>query len=80
MRFVVPVRSARGVKSAISERVLRRYARETIAIASATSEIVGFPPLKIEGLEDLRGLLEGSWGQGAQKADGNEDSPKRGRG
>jgi small-conductance mechanosensitive channel len=47
-RFVIPTRSARKVKSAISEGVLRRFTREDITIASATSEIVGLPPLHVE--------------------------------
>ncbi len=52
-RFVIPVRSARRAKSDISERVLRRYSREGVTVASATSEIVGLPPLRIEGLEEM---------------------------
>jgi hypothetical protein len=52
-RFVIPVRSARTIKSEVSEKVLRRYSEEGIAIASATSEIVGFPPLRVEGLREL---------------------------
>ncbi|MGB3633072.1 MAG: mechanosensitive ion channel family protein [Rubrobacteraceae bacterium] len=52
-RFVIPVRSARRVKSDISENLLRRYSEESIALASETSEIVGLPPLKIEGLQEL---------------------------
>ncbi len=52
-RFVIPVRSARSLKSAASEEILRRYSEESITIASATSEIVGLPPLRIEGLREL---------------------------
>ncbi|MDP9474161.1 MAG: mechanosensitive ion channel family protein, partial [Actinomycetota bacterium] len=52
-RFVLPTRSARGIKSEISENVLRSYAREGIVVASATSEIVGFPTLRVEGLTEL---------------------------
>ena len=52
-RFVIPVRSARRVKSDISENLLRRYSAESIALASETSEIVGLPPLKVEGLKEL---------------------------
>ncbi len=48
VRFVIPVRSARRIKSDVSEKVLRRYSDEGVAIASATSEIVGFPPLRVE--------------------------------
>jgi len=52
-RFVIPVRSARRIKSDVSEKVLRRYSEEDIAVASATSEIVGFPPLRVEGLQEF---------------------------
>ncbi|MGF1473204.1 MAG: mechanosensitive ion channel family protein [Rubrobacteraceae bacterium] len=52
-RFVIPVRSARRVKSDISENLLRRYSEEGIVLASETSEIVGLPPLRIEGLQEL---------------------------
>lgn len=57
-RFVIPVRSARKVKSDISERVLCRYSQEGVKIASATSEIVGLPPLRIEGLEEMLDAYE----------------------
>ena len=56
-RFVIPTRSARALKSGISENVLKRYAREEVAIASATSEIVAFPPLRVEGLEEVLAAL-----------------------
>jgi small-conductance mechanosensitive channel len=49
VRFVIPVRSARRIKSDVSQKVLRRYSGEGVAIASTTSEIVGFPPLRVEG-------------------------------
>ena len=52
-RFVIPVRSARRIKSDVSQKILRRYAEEGISTASATSEIVGFPPLRVEGLREL---------------------------
>jgi small-conductance mechanosensitive channel len=52
-RFVIPVRSARRVKSLVSENLMRRYSGEGIGLASATSEIVGLPPLRVEGLRDL---------------------------
>jgi small-conductance mechanosensitive channel len=59
VRFVIPTRSARKVKSVISEGVLRRYTQENITIASATSEIVGLPPLRVELLPDGRaGLVQ----------------------
>lgn len=52
-RFVIPVRYARRVKSSISERLMRRYSSEGITLASESSEIVGMPPIKIEGLREL---------------------------
>ncbi len=42
-RFVLPTRSARQIKSAISESVLKGFSQENVTIASTTSEIVGFP-------------------------------------
>ena len=56
-RFVIPTRSARALKSGISEKVLKRYARENVSIASVTSEVVGFPPLRVEGLEEVLDAL-----------------------
>ncbi len=52
-RFVIPVRSARRVKSDISENLMRRYSKEGIGLASATSEIVSLPPLRLEGLREI---------------------------
>ncbi|CAN5577335.1 hypothetical protein BH24ACT21_BH24ACT21_07830 [soil metagenome] len=52
-RFVIPVRSARRVKSDISENLMLRYSGEGIGLASATSEIVGLPPLRVEGLSEI---------------------------
>ncbi len=52
-RFVIPVHSARAVKSGISEKILRRYSQENVTIASVTTEIVGFPPVRVEGLRKL---------------------------
>ncbi len=65
-RFVIPVRSARRVKSDISENLLRRYSEESIALASETSEIVGLPTLKVEGLKELLENYESSDGNGKQ--------------
>ncbi len=56
-RFVLPTRSARQVKSTISENILKGFSRENITIASATSEIVGFPPLQVEGLAKILDAL-----------------------
>ena len=62
-RFVIPVRSARRVKSSISENLMRRYSGEGIGLASATSEIVSLPPLRLEGLREII--------EGARPADSN---------
>jgi len=69
-RLVIPVRSARALKSGVSENVLRRYAEEGITVASATSEIVGLPPLRVEG---LRGLIDAL----AQRGDGASEPADR---
>lgn len=52
-RFVTPVRSARRVKSDISESLMRRYSSESIGLASETSAIVSLPPLQVEGLREI---------------------------
>ncbi len=67
-RFVLPTRSARGIKSEISENVLRAFSRENVTIASATSEIVGLPPLRVEGLEDVLDALH--------RPNGDDEDPK----
>ena len=69
-RFVLPVRSARGVKSEISENVLKGFSREGITVASATSEIVGFPPLRVEGLKEVLDALNHGKNGGGSAAGG----------
>lgn len=69
-RFVIPVRSARRVKSDISENLLRRYSQESIALASETSEIVGLPPLKVEGLQELLENYAGANGNATEEEKG----------
>ncbi len=78
-RFVIPVRSARSVKSAASEEVLRRYSEESISIASATSEIVGLPPLRIEGLRELIDAYRDATGSAAPPKNGGEDGEETAR-
>lgn len=68
IRFVIPVRAARALKSSVSEKVLRRYGKEGIVIASETSQIIGFPPLRVEGLSELLSTHRGETGGGG--ADG----------
>ncbi len=49
LRYVVDPRKRRLVRHALSERILEELLHEKdIKIASATFEIVGFPPIKIE--------------------------------
>lgn len=43
-RFVVPVRNARAVKDEMTRRVLDRFARESITVASATQDITVHRP------------------------------------
>jgi small-conductance mechanosensitive channel len=59
VRFMVPEHGIRGVKDVIARRVLAEFAAAGISIASATYEIVGMPPLRVEPAavspEDQRG-------------------------
>ena len=47
VRFVVTDHSIRNIKDAVSRDILKAFDRAGIGIASATFDIVGFPPLKI---------------------------------
>jgi hypothetical protein len=47
LRYVVEARVRREVKGVLHHELLRRFgAEESITVASATIEIVGFPPLR----------------------------------
>jgi small-conductance mechanosensitive channel len=48
VRFVVPEHGIRDIKDAITRTVLARFDAAGIAIASATTEIVGAPTLRVE--------------------------------
>lgn len=48
VRFVVRETEVRAVKDAIARELLRALDAAGIGIASATSEIVGFPPLRAQ--------------------------------
>ncbi len=48
MRFVVTEHGIRDIKDAMSRDILAAFKREGIGIASATYDIVGFPPIRIE--------------------------------
>jgi small-conductance mechanosensitive channel len=49
VRFLAPDHGTRELKDAMSREILSALDEAGIAIASATYEIVGIPPLKIEG-------------------------------
>lgn len=48
MRFVAPTHGSRGMKDAMSREILAAFAAAGIDVASATSEIVGLPPLRVQ--------------------------------
>ncbi len=48
VRFVTGVRGVRDVKDVMSREILRELDAAGIGIASATYDIVGFPPLRIQ--------------------------------
>lgn len=48
VRFLTQTRGVRDVKDAISRDVLREFDAAGISLASATFEIVGLPPLRVE--------------------------------
>jgi small-conductance mechanosensitive channel len=60
LRFIARPHGVRDVKDEISRAVLRRFDAEGIGIASATYDIVGFPPLRVEGsaVERIAAALE----------------------
>ena len=49
LRFIVPDRGVREIKDAMYRDILARFKREGIAVASATYDIVGFPPVRVQG-------------------------------
>jgi small-conductance mechanosensitive channel len=61
LRFVARPHGVRHVKDEISRLILDRFDQEKIGIASATYDVVGFPPLRIEGpvAERIARALEG---------------------
>lgn len=48
VRFITEVRGVRDVKDAMSREILREFDAAGIELASATFEIVGFPPLRMQ--------------------------------
>ena len=53
VRFVVRDRGMRDVKDAMTREILRELKVAGIGIASGTYDIVGLPPIRIEGLSEL---------------------------
>jgi small-conductance mechanosensitive channel len=49
LRFIARPRGVRNVKDEMSRRILERFEAEHIEIASGTYDVVGFPPIRIEG-------------------------------
>lgn len=49
LRFIVPPHGVRDVKDELSRLLLDRFDAAHISIASGTYDIVGFPPVKLEG-------------------------------
>jgi hypothetical protein len=47
VRFIVPEHGVRGIKDAMSRDILAALDAAKIGIASATYDIVGFPPIRI---------------------------------
>ena len=48
VRFIVSEHEVRGIKDQISREILTNFDAENIGIASATYDIVGFPPIRYE--------------------------------
>jgi small-conductance mechanosensitive channel len=49
LRFIVPDRGIREIKDAMYRDILARFKESGIAVASSTYDIVGFPPVRIDG-------------------------------
>jgi len=52
LRYVVPDRNIREIKDAINREVLVRFKEEGITVASATYDVVGFPPITVDRAAD----------------------------
>lgn len=60
LRFLVRTHGVREVKDRLSRRILERFDAERIGIASATYDVVGFPPIRLEGpvADRIAGAIE----------------------
>lgn len=67
LRFLSPAHGARALKDAMSRDVLQAFEAAEIGIASATYDIVGFPPVRIAAQAGVNG------------AGGSNLEPQRGR-
>jgi small-conductance mechanosensitive channel len=50
LRFIVPDRGIREIKDAMFRDILHRFKEQGIAVASGTYDIVGLPPIRIDGM------------------------------
>jgi small-conductance mechanosensitive channel len=49
LRFLAPVHGVRYVKDELARLVMERFDQAGIGIASATYDVIGFPPIRLEG-------------------------------
>jgi small-conductance mechanosensitive channel len=49
LRFITKPHGVRNVKDRLSRMILERFEQAGIGIASATYDVIGFPPLRLEG-------------------------------
>ena len=55
VRFVVQEHGVRDIKDAMSRDILTAFDKAGIGIASATYDIVGFPPIRVQNGRDKQG-------------------------
>jgi hypothetical protein len=49
LRVLVPIRGIRYVMDELARSIMSRFDQAGIGIASATYDVVGFPPIRLEG-------------------------------
>jgi small-conductance mechanosensitive channel len=54
VRFIVPAHGVRDIKDAVARAVLQEFDAASIELASATYEIVGLPPVRVEEVPSRR--------------------------
>jgi small-conductance mechanosensitive channel len=72
LRFVVRTRGVRELKDKMSREILDAFEAADIQVASATYEIVGLPPLRLETKPDSAGLPAGPHHPGPPLPEGEE--------